>query len=447
MEKTLKIDYRSIMTVAFPLIIGNFIQSLVLITDMAFLSHLGDLEFDAAGNAGMIYFTFYMFAVGFGDGMQISIANFVGKSNYFSIKRTFQTGLFTLLMLALIFFILLKTLIPDFLENYSKSSAIAAFQNEYLGIRSYSIFFGLISHGMMAFLLAVGKTRIVFVTSITMSLVNVLGDYTLIFGKWGLPEMGVEGAALASFFADLSTFTILLSYFAWQTWIKEYELFRDFKIQLSRVKELFKLAWPLMIQGFIAMGTWTIFFLWIEQMGERNLEISQNIRAMYFLAFVPIFGFAATTKTYISQLLGAERHKDIAKVQKRILVLVVCTVLLFFHGAVLYPEYLISWVNPRADVVSETAIILRQIFPAVLIFAFTSVYFNTISGSGNTKITLLIEVACTAAYLGFGYTFINVFNFEIGKVWYIEYIYFALLAAASLIYLKFFDWKGIKKST
>lgn len=440
MQHTLKTDYRSILVVALPLIIGNFIQSLVLITDMAFLSHLGDLEFDAAGNGGMVYITFYMIAAGLGDGMQISLARFVGQTDFLSLRKTFQTGLLTLLLFAVVFFVILQIFIPGFLENFSKNAEIASFQNDYIGVRSYSIFLGLIAHGMMAFLLAVGKTRIVFITSIVMSAVNVIGDYTLVFGNWGLPELGVQGAALASVFADLTTLIILSIYFANQPWIREYQLFQRLSFEWLRIKQLFKLSWPLMVQGFMSMGTWTVFFIMIEQMGQRDLEISQNIRAMYFLAFVPIFGFSATTKTYISQLLGSENLSEIPKVQKKILVLVVCTVLLFFHGALLYPEYLISFVNPRADVTAETAIILRQIFPAVLIFAFTSVYFNTISGSGNTKITLLIELICVFFYLLFAYLFIFEFKWYIGGVWYIEYIYFTLLAILSLGYLKFFDW-------
>lgn len=424
-----------------PLIIGNFIQSLVLITDMAFLSHLGDLEFDAAGNGGMVYITFYMIAVGLGDGMQISLARFVGKSDFLALRKTFQSGFITLMVLAVLFFTLLKFVVPGALESLSKNMDIARLQNDYIRIRSFSMFLGLASYGMMAFLLAVGKTRIVFITSIVMSFVNILGDYVLVFGNWGFPNLGVEGAALASVFADLSTLLILIVYFSSQQWIREYQLFTWIKLQWKYVAQLFKLSWPLMIQGFTAMGTWTVFFIMIEQMGHRDLEISQNIRAMYFLAFVPIFGFAAATKTYIGQLLGAKNYQEIPKVQKRILLLVMSTVVVFFHGALLYPETLISFVNPRADVVSETAIILRQIFPAVLIFAFTMVFFNTISGSGNTKITLLIELICVAFYIIFAYIFIFKFGWSVGQVWYIEYIYFIMMALLSLLYLKFFDWK------
>lgn len=441
MEKALNIDYRSIMAVAFPLIIGNFIQSLVLITDMAFLSHLGELEYDAVGNAGLIYLTFFMVALGFGDAMQIVMARLIGKSEARAVSQTFQSGLMSMMFLATIFFLVLQFAIPNWLENYAHNPEIGRLQNEFLSIRSYSIFISLMAYALMAFLLAVGKTKIVFITSIVMSFVNIFGDYVLIFGKLGFPALGVEGAALASMLADMSTLLILAIYFAKSNWIKDFQLFQKFKWEWELAKNLLKVAWPLMLQGFIALGTWTIFFMWIEQKGSRDLEISQNIRVMYFLAFIPIFGFAATTKTYISQLLGAKNYSAIPIVQRRILFLVIATLLLFFHGGLLYPEALLSIVNPRTDVNTESARILQQVFPAILIFAFTSVFFNTISGSGNTKVTLLIETICVALYLSSAYVFIFVFNWNIDQVWYVEYIYFSSLALGSLLYLKFFDWK------
>ena len=441
MEKALNIDYRSIMTVAFPLIIGNFIQSLVLITDMAFLSHLGELEYDAVGNAGLIYITFFMIALGFGDAMQIVMARFIGNSQGNAVSKTFQSGLLSMMILATIFFVVLQFVIPNWLANYAHNPDIGRLQNEFLSVRSYSIFISLMAYALMAFLLAVGKTKIVFITSIVMSLVNIFGDYVLIFGEWGFPKLGVEGAALASMFADISTLVILAIYFTKSKWIKDYQLFQKMNLEWNSAKQLFKVAWPLMLQGFIALGTWTFFFMWIEQKGSRDLEISQNIRVMYFLAFIPIFGFAATTKTYISQLLGAKNYTAIPIVQRRILFLVIATLLLFFHGGLLYPETLLSVVNPRTDVNAESARILQQVFPAILVFAFTSVFFNTISGSGNTKVTLLIETLCVALYLISAYVFIFVFHWSIDKVWYVEYIYFSTLALGSLIYLKFFDWK------
>lgn len=436
----LKTGYLSILKVAFPLMVGNFVQSIVLITDMAFLARLDSVSFDAAGNAGLLYVTFYMIAAGFGDSMQITKARFIGRNEVSVIPRFFQTGVLSLLLLALVFYLILSQVMPGLLLDYSYSSAIAEAQGEFLGIRSFALFFSLSSLALMSFLMATGKTQIVFVSSILMSTVNIILDYGLIFGELGLPKMGLEGAALASVLAEVTVFLFLLFYFLLRKWIREYNLFKNFHFDLQALKTLFSIGWPLMLQGCITLGTWTVFFSWIEQMGGHNLEISQNIRSIYFLAFVPIFGFAATTKTYISQFIGADRIGEIPLVQRRIQLLVTVTLLIFFHGAILYPDFLISMINPNEVVLGDSVYIIQQVAPAIFVFGLTSVYFNTVAGSGNTMASLAIEAISTGVYLSSAYLFIYILQWDIVGIWYVEYIYFATLGIVSLVYLRFFNW-------
>ena len=198
---------------------------------------------------------------------------------------------------------------------------------------------------------------------------------------------------------------------------------------------------PLMIQGFFALATWTVFFTWIEQSSSYDLTVSQNIRAVYFLAFVPIFGFGATTKTYIAQYMDKKEPSLIPITIKRIQILTILFLLVFFHGALLYPETLISLINPNEAYLEDSADILRLVFGSILIFGFTTPYFQTINGSGNTRVTLIIEITAIVIYLVFAYLFIKVWNWNIFPVWLVEYIYFGSIGLFSILYLRFFDWR------
>jgi Na+-driven multidrug efflux pump len=79
--------------------------------------------------------------------------------------------------------------------------------------------------------------------------------------------------------------------------------------------------------------------------------------------------------------------------------------------------------------------------PAIFIFGLTSVYFNTVAGSGNTKASLTIEAISTGIYLICGYLFIYKFEFSLAGIWSVEYIYFSVLGILSLGYLYLFNWK------
>jgi putative MATE family efflux protein len=437
----LDLRYKTILTVALPLMVSSFIQAVVLLTDTAFLSRYSTLSFDAAGNAGLIYVTMFMALIGMGDGAQILIARRIGQKNIDAIGRIFGTSIIVHLLLAGVLFLFLQLAIPSMLQSYSKYQDLALAQIDFISIRSFALFFAMISLPIQAFFFATGKTWIVLISALITASSNIILDYVLIFGKIGLPEMGLEGAALASTLADGLGMLFLIVFLIFSKMRKEYALFSHFSFNIVSFKELIKIGSPIMFQGLIALSTWTIFFTWIEQMGKFELTVSQNIRSIYFLAFIPIWGFSATTKTYISQYIGKNDFQSLKIIQKRIQFLTMLFLSVIIIGATFFPSSLISMINPAEEYVEKSAEILRFISISTLIFGFGSVYFQTINGSGNTMITFTIEVISVIIYLISAYILIKVLKSDIYWIWSVEYIYFGTMGLLSIGYLRFFDWK------
>ncbi len=434
-------NYRTILSVAIPLMGSTFIQSIVLLTDSSFLSRFGTEEFDAAGNAGLIYISFFMLLVGLNDGLQIIIARRIGQKKEKSISTVYSSGLLLNVLLAGILFLIVQTVIPSIINSTVSNPRLEQLENAYLRVRSYGLFFSFISLSLIAYLTAIGKTRIVFLSAFLTAISNILLDYIFIFGNGQLPPMGIEGAALASNCADiLSALFLIFSVFIINKRLG-YRLLSMVQIRLISVKKIIGVSFPIMLQGLIALITWAVFFFWIEQMGLFELTVSQNIRSIYFLAFVPIWGFAATTKTYVSQYLGNNDFDAIPIIMRRIQLLTLGFLIVFFHGALLYPEKLISMINPADLYIEKSASILRFIFGSIIMYGFFSVYFQTISGSGNTRWTLAVEMASVGVYILFAYLFIHTFSLDIYWVWSVEYIYFGTMGLASYIYLKKSNWK------
>ena len=438
----LDLKYKTILGVAIPLMISSFIQSIVLITDAAFLSRHSTFAFDACGNAGLIYITLYVSLSGLSDGVQILIARRIGQENNGAIGRIFGTSVSTLFLFALIFFLFILLCFPTILPLYSKDQALASGQISFLSIRGYALFTCVLSLPIQAFFYAVGKTWVVMIGALITAFSNIIMDYFFIFGYQNkINPMGLEGAALASTLAEIMGMLFLVVYLFYSKERKKYDLFKHFKFQLSSFVELLKIGGPLFFQGFVALATWTVFFTWIEQMGSFELTVSQNIRAIYFLAFVPIVGFASTTKTYISLYLGKNDIGSLKTIQRKIQLLTVAFLILFFHGALLYPEFMISCINPSELYIEKSASILRFVSGSFLIFGFISVKFQTVNGSGNTISSFVIELLSVSIYMIFTYFLIKVWQVDIFWVWSVEYIYFGSLGILSIFYLKFFNWK------
>ena len=435
---TLDHKYTSLLRVSMPLMVSGFIQSVVLLTDSAFLSRYSTLAFDAVGNAGLLFITCFMILVGFGDGTQIILARRIGEKKTEQLAHVFTTALLIQSMIAIVLFTILFFIAPNWLVSISEQQDIASLQGDFLSIRSFAFFPSCIFLIVQAYFLAKGKTWPVLFSAILTALSNVLLDYSLIFGNFGLPEMGVKGAALASTCSDLIGMTSMGILFVLD---REFRLFKLKTFSILSAKNILKISSPLMLQGSIALGTWTLFFIMLEQRGVFELTVSQNIRSIYFLAFVPVWGFAGTTKTYVSQYLGSGKTELIPQLQRRIQLLTTLFLIVTFHGAVLYPELLVSWINPEEAYIEKSASILRLISLSIILYGLISVYYQTIQGSGNTFYSMCIELSTVFIYVSACHLFINIFSFDIYWIWTVEYIYFGVIGIMSILYLRNSNWK------
>ncbi|HLU86578.1 MAG TPA: MATE family efflux transporter, partial [Taishania sp.] len=331
--------------------------------------------------------------------------------------------------------------LPKFIQGYAANEQIALMQGEYLSIRSIALFFAVIQFPLQAYYFAWGRSIIPFIATMFTAAGNIFLDYVLIFGKMGFPEMGLGGAAWASTIADGLGALFLLSYTILSKEYIKQKLFQTWNAEWDSIKELMKLSIPIILQGTLALMVWAVYFAWIEQIGVFEVTVSQNIRSIYFLAFIPVFGFGATTKTYVSQYFGAKKLALIPVIQKRIILLSILSMIVVFHGSILYPEQLIKLINPNEAFIAKSAETLKFIGCSMFLFCIGGVFLHSINGLGRTHITLLIEIIITGSYLLYSYFTIKVWEWDVKMIWSVEYVYFTLMTILSFSYLKLSKWK------
>lgn len=436
----LDIRYSSILRVALPLMLSGFIQSIISITDAAFLGHYSTLAYDASGSAGLWYITLYMVFIGLSDGAQIVMAQRIGEDKSAGVAGAFQSNFVLLLIAAVLVTVFVQLFMPEFLHYMVANKELANAELSFLEIRSYSFWAATIGLTVQATYLATGKTTLVLFSALIIATSNIILDYFMVFGIGPFPEMGLEGAALASTIAEILGMLFLLGSLLLGKLKYSYPFWKAIVVSGTYLKQNLKVGLPLLFQGLVALSVWTVFFIWIEQMGTNELTVSLNIRYLYFLAFIPIWGFAGATKTYIAQYIGAKDYASLPIIQRRIQLLTIVFLVITFHGALLYPETLIRLVNNHPDHIRESAQILRIISGSIIIYGLGSVYFQTISGSGNTRVTFIVECIATLFYLVAAYLLIKVAEAPLHLVWLVEYVYFITMGLTSLAYLKLFNW-------
>ncbi|HZJ74147.1 MAG TPA: MATE family efflux transporter [Perlabentimonas sp.] len=436
------ISYKRIWAIAYPIIIGSIAQNIINVTDTAFIGQLGEISLGGGAIGGLFYMTLIMFGWGFGIGTQIVVARRFGEGAFRPIGRTVDHGYLFLMLLALLIFTVVKLFGYDILNLIVDSDAIKHASSEFIQYRIWGIFFAHTNFIFRAFYIGIGKTKVITLTTLVMVAVNVFLDYGLIFGNFGLPAMGISGAALASVIAEITCSVAFLIFTVSKIPRDRYRLFKFRVFSPRLLLRLLRISTPMMLQNFFAFGVWFVFFLIIEKMGESELAVSNIVRSIYVILMVPIMGFASATNTLVSYVIGKGDVDDVMRIIKKILLMSTSSVLLIVGTCALIPEKLLSIYTSDQHLIDMGVPIIYIISFSSVMLGIGNILFSGVSGTGKTNVSLIIEIGLLSIYLAFTAVVVIVFAAPVEVVWGVELVYGGLLSITSYLYLRSKKWVG-----
>jgi len=434
-------SYRRIWEISLPIILSLVAQNVVNVTDTAFLGRVGEVELGASAIAGLFYISLFMLGFGFGIGGQILIARRNGEKNYHEIGKITDNSLYFLMGMGLVLFLLIKFFSPAMLRPMISSDAVYQASVDFLQYRIYGIFFAFGNVLLRAFYIGTTSTRVLTYNALIMAGTNVILAYGLIFGHFGLPEMGIKGAGLASAIAEGISAIYFFSYTVKMVDLKKYNLFRFDDFDWKIVRKTLDISIFVMLQYFISLAAWFIFFMIIEKIGERQLAISNIIRSAYIVLMIPVFAFGSTASSLVGNVIGQGRVDQVIPLIKKVSLLNFMLVGSVVAISALIPSLLISVYTSDQELVRQTVPSFYVVMSALLLFSFSSILFNGVSGTANTATALTIEIVTIAVYLLVAYYLAVYLKLSIELVWMSEYVYFLMLGLLSYLYLKSGKWR------
>lgn len=444
-----KIDYKmktsisnkEIWRIACPIMLGFMTQTIISFTDTAFLGHLGMIELSASMMAGMYYFVFTTLAMGFAVGIQIFIARRYGESNFSDIGKIFFHGAFFVFLLGLALLGILYFSSGLLLDKIINSNNIYTSANTYLHFRQFGIIFVVFNFLFRSLYVGISNTKAITFSTIIMAIVNIFLDYGLIFGHWGFAPMGIAGAAIASLSAEISAclFFIIYTYFSVPN---KYEIFKFHRIDKTLMSNLVKIAFPSMLQRLASFGSWFVFFIMIEKMGEMAIGISSLVRSVYMVLIIPSIAFASTANTLTSRLIGEGRSEEVFPTLWKIIKNSVLCALPLALIVCIIPLQIIQIYTDDITLATLAQPTIYIIAVATLILSGSTIFFESVSGTGNTHAAFVIECSIIGTYLIYIY-FMSILV-PIHFVWTAEWLYNFFIGLFSFIYLKKAPWQKKK---
>lgn len=432
---------KKILHVAYPILVSLLMEQLIGMTDTAFLGRVGEVELGAAAIAGIYYVAVFMMGFGFGIGAQILMARRNGEGHYREIGDVFYQGLYFMMGLALFAFVLTKIVSPHLLPAIVSSPRICEASLSYIHWRIFGLFFSFAAVMFRAFFVGTTHTRTLTLNSVVMVLSNVVFNYILIYGKFGFPKLGIAGAAIGSSLAEL----VSLAFFVVYTWrrvdLSRYGLERLPRFSMDKLRRILAVSFWTMIQNFISLSTWFIFFLFVEHLGERSLAITNIIRNISGILFMVVAAFGSTCSSLVSNLIGAGHEDAVPALVRKHVWLVYSIVLPFAVLFATFPNLILGVYTDIPELLTAAVPSLWMYCTTPLFVAPGNIYFSAVSGTGNTQRAFILELTTLVVYTLYIYVIIEYLRLDVAWCWTSEHVYGSCIFLLCYVYMSRGRWK------
>jgi putative MATE family efflux protein len=432
--------YKDIWKIAMPLLFGTLAENIVVVTDTAFLARVGELELAASAIAGAFYIILFVVGVGFGTGTQILISRRNGEKNYDKIGPIVENSLYFIWLFSAIIVVLGLLFADKILGIMIASEAIAEAAVQFLNIRMFTLFFSLGCVILSRFFVGIQFTKYVGIGALVVAASNFIFDYILIFGKFGFPKMGLEGAALAAVLAEVLGFLFFVIIIFQKVDLKKYKLFQFKLPQLDIIRKTFNLAGFTMLQHLTSLIGWFLFFVIVEKTGEKNLAVTNIVRSYFLLIITPHWAFSATVSTLVSNAIGAGQRRYVFLIIRKVARFCTGIMVVIFLFTLCFPNAIMSIYTADVSLIEMGINGLYIVALAGVVGGIAWTIFVAVSATGNTEIALVIDIFSTIAYVTAIYILAFTFADRIALVWFSEFIYSAVLIIGSVIYLSTNHW-------
>ena len=442
MSRSSTYSYKHIWKVAYPILISLLMEQLIGMTDTAFLGRVGEVELGASAIAIVYYSILFMLGLGFSVGAQIIIGRRNGEGRFDETGKVFWNGLYFLLGLAFMLILASEAFSPWAMKLLVSSNDIYEAALSYVRWRLPGMVFAFITSIFRAFYIGTTQTRTLTLNSIVMVISNVFFNWVLIFGHFGLPAMGITGAAIGSSLAELVSLIFFIIYTRVSCDRVKYGLDKPARFSLSELKNMMPVCTWSMVQHTISVSTWFVFFLYIEHLGERALAISNITRGASGLIWVVLMAFSSTCSTLVSNIIGEGHQDKVMSLVRRILKLsygIVGSIILIYC---LFPEAIARIYTDMPDIVQASAPALIVMACSYLFHVGGQVLFLAVSGTGNTQTAFKLEIIALAVYMAYCTIVISWMKVDVAICWTAEFVYGGMLMLCSWIYMRSGRWKN-----
>lgn len=433
---------RDIFKLAGPIAMALLIPQLSFLTNTAFIGRLGETELGANGIGGVFYLLLAMVGYGLSSGLQVLMARRAGEGNRKRLGQTLANGIVLSLGFSICLMILSLWVAPVIFSFSLNNESTVDQSIDFIYVRVWGLPFLMLTQLFNAFFIATGRSRFIVWGSLLATGVNILLDYVLIFGHFGFQPMGLHGAAIASVCSEAAAAVLIWAIYYAKKMHRKYEVKNLLQFDSALAAGTLKVATPLIIQYFFSIGSWLLFFFFVEHLGSRELASTQMLRSVLGIIGVGTWAYASACNTLVSRTIGQGLQTEVPRLIRKIVILSLFTTLPIGMVLVCFPEYFLSLYTNDSTLILFSIDALKALVAGTVMMSVATVVFNGVVGTGNTWVNLTIEISCVLIYVLYCILFIQHLKAPLYVAWLSELVYWVGLFVVSALYLRSGRWKG-----
>ena len=374
------------MNLSLPVLLSSLFQRLVSIVDIFLVGGLGAAAIAATGLGQLLMFVTMTVFWGLATGTTVIIAHLWGGGNRLQARRAAFSACLACLAMTLVATLVGSLYGAELARMLGARDEVMALAPGYIRLVFMFLVFTTGLNILSAIMHGIGNTRTPMEAVILVNVLHIVIAYPLIYGKFGLPRLGVTGAAYAINASELFGCLYLLI----QAIRLKYIAFRP---DLEQFRRIWRVGYPVALERVAQQSGQLVYSKFIIGYGTAAYAAHQVGLSIESLSFMPGVGMGIAASTLMGQALGARKIKR-ARISHREalrLALLVMAVmgLLFF----LAPHFLIGLFTHDPAVIEKGVVFLRLVAFAQIPLALSFVYAGSLRGTGDTHFVFLVTLA------------------------------------------------------
>lgn len=406
--KKVKNEYSKILIkMSLPILMNYLIMTLFEVIDKAIVGNYSTEDFAAIGvAANFIYLVTGALGV-LSAAYNIIAAQFWGKNDKKQFNATFKTVMVITIVIGTL--IIALSFVGGrllFEKVYGLKNGILLLALDYFYIASVTVMMNMIIFNFSVYFRNMKNTKISFYSTIVSTVINIAFDYALVYGRFGLPELGVKGAAIGSVIGLSGGILVYLIKFK-----ADKEKIIKIKADKEVAKRIIKLYIPLLAQDIVEGTIFTMILTsFISRMSVINIATYNLLETIIGAVALPMFALSSSAVTLALQKSFSKDSKDTLRIINTAISISILMIVSLGNIILLFPRVTMAIISKDNLVIDKAERVLLFAIIAVILKTFTVVYKSFLQGINNESFVFKSTVIISFLSLFWIYALVRIYD-------------------------------------